>query len=109
MKKVLLSVFVCACALISRSQEEARLLRFPAIHGNQVVFTYAGDLYTVDKTGGVARKLTSSIGYEMFAKFSPNGKQIAFTAQYDGNTEVYVMPSEGGVPKKAHLHSYSRS
>ena len=100
MKKIILSVFICACALISRSQEEARLLRFPAIHGNQIVFTYAGDLYTVDKAGGIARKLTSDIGYEMFAKFSPNGKQIAFTAQYDGNTEVYVMPSEGGIPKR---------
>lgn len=81
------------------AQEEARLLRFPAIHGNQVVFTCAGDLYTVDRSGGLARKLTSDEnGYEMFARFSPDGKQIAFTAQYDGNTEVYVMPAEGGVP-----------
>ena len=81
--------------------KEAKLLRFPAIHGNQVVFTYAGDLYTVPLKGGVARKLTSySDGYEMFARFSPDGKQIAFTGQYDGNTEVYLMPSEGGVPKR---------
>ncbi|MGD0711612.1 MAG: protease, partial [Bacteroidales bacterium] len=100
MKRILFSVFICAYALLSRSQDEARLLRFPALHGNQIVFTYAGDLYTVDKTGGIARKLTSDAGYEMFAKFSPNGKQIAFTAQYDGNTEVYAMPSEGGVPKR---------
>jgi tricorn protease len=79
---------------------EARLLRFPAIHGNQVVFTYAGDLYTVPATGGQARRLTSDVGFEMFARFSPDGKQIAFTGQYDGNTEVYVMPSEGGMPKR---------
>ncbi len=80
---------------------EARLLRFPAIHGNQVVFTYAGDLYTVPLKGGVARKLTSySDGYEVFARFSPDGKQIAFTGQYDGNTEVFLIPSEGGVPKR---------
>jgi tricorn protease len=85
---------------ILSGQEEARLLRFPAIHGNQVVFSYAGDLYTVDKTGGIARKLTSHEGYEMFARFSPNGKQIAFTGQYDGNTEVFLMPSTGGVPKR---------
>jgi tricorn protease len=79
---------------------ESRLLRFPAIHGNQIVFTYAGDLYTVAASGGVARRLTSDIGFEMFARFSPDGKQLAFTGQYDGNTEVYLMPSQGGVPKR---------
>lgn len=77
---------------------EARLLRFPAIHENRIVFTYAGDLYTVSTKGGVARKLTSHEGYEMFARFSPDGKYIAFTGQYDGNTEVYLMSAQGGVP-----------
>ncbi len=80
--------------------DEARLLRFPAIHGDQIVFTYAGDLYTVPATGGTARRLTSDVGFEMFARFSPDGKQIAFTGQYDGNTEVYVMPAEGGTPRR---------
>jgi tricorn protease len=80
--------------------DEARLLRFPAIHGNQVVFTYAGDLYTVNAAGGTARKLTNHEGFEMFARFSPDGETIAFTGQYDGNTEVYLMPSQGGVPKR---------
>jgi tricorn protease len=82
------------------SQNDARLLRFPTIHGNQIVFTYAGDLYTVVSTGGVARKLTNDVGFEMFARFSPDGKQLAFTGQYDGNTEVYLMPAEGGIPKR---------
>lgn len=80
--------------------QETRLLRFPAIHGNQIVFTYAGDLYTVAATGGVARKLTNDVGYEMFARFSPDGKRLAFTGQYDGNTEVYTMPAEGGIPQR---------
>ncbi len=79
---------------------ESRLLRFPAIHGSQVVFTYAGDLYTVPAAGGVARRLTSDVGFEMFARFSPDGKSLAFTGQYDGNTEVYLMPAQGGVPKR---------
>ena len=84
-----------------KAADEARLLRFPAIHGDQIVFTYAGDLYTVSVTGGLARKLTSDAkGYEMFARFSPDGKTLAFTGQYDGNTEVYVMPSEGGTPRR---------
>lgn len=80
---------------------EARLLRFPAIHGDQIVFGYAGDLFTVDSKGGVARRLTSDPkGYEMFPRFSPDGRHLAFTAQYDGNTEVYVMPADGGVPRR---------
>ncbi|MFZ4520616.1 MAG: S41 family peptidase [Bacteroidales bacterium] len=101
MKKITM-LLTCLCFLgILAAQEEARLLRFPTIHGNQVVFTYAGDLYTIDKTGGLARKITSDEnGYEMFARFSPDGKQIAFTGQYDGNTEVYLIPAEGGVPKR---------
>ncbi len=79
---------------------EARLLRFPAIHGDQIAFTYAGNLYTVPANGGVARRLTSHDGFEMFARFSPDGKWLAFTGQYDGNTEVYLMPAQGGVPKR---------
>jgi tricorn protease len=90
----------CLAAGIAGAQQEARLLRFPAIHDNQVVFTYAGDLYTVDASGGVARKLTNDPGYECFARFSPDGKTVAFTGQYDGNTEVYRMAAEGGVPSR---------
>ena len=78
--------------------QEARLLRFPAIHGNQLVFCYGGDLYTVTTDGGLARRLTTDVGYEMFPRFSPDGKWLAFTAQYDGNTEAYLMPALGGKP-----------
>src|SRR5215469_3260487 len=94
------TVIFCLCISPARAQDEARLLRFPAIHGDQVVFTYAGNLYTVPARGGIARKLTNHDGFEMFARFSPDGKWLAFTGQYDGNTEVYVMPAEGGVPKR---------
>ncbi len=82
------------------SRDEMRLLRFPAIHGQQIVFTFAGDLYTVDANGGTARKLTNHEGFEMFARFSPDGKTLAFTGQYDGNTEVFTMPAEGGEPTR---------
>jgi tricorn protease len=85
---------------VSYAQQEARLLRFPAIHGDQVVFTYAGSLYTVSSSGGTARKLTSHDGYEMFPRFSPDGRHIAFTGQYDGNTEVFLIPSSGGEPRR---------
>lgn len=78
--------------------EEARLLRFPATNGNDIVFSYAGDLYKVSARGGEAKRLTSHAGYEMFPRFSPDGKTIAFTGQYDGNTEVYTIPADGGEP-----------
>lgn len=99
-RMLLPAIFVLFSFTSAFAQSETRLLRFPAIHGNQVVFSYAGDLYTVSSKGGTARKLTNDLGYEMFARISPDGKLIAFTAQYDGNTEVYLMPSEGGIPKR---------
>ena len=78
------------------------MLRFPTIHDSDVVFSYGGDLYSVDIKGGIAHKITNDAnGYEMFARFSPDGKHLAFTAQYDGNTEVYVMPyPECGTPMR---------
>ena len=78
--------------------EETKLLRFPATNGQEIVFSYAGDLYKVPANGGEAVRLSSHVGYEMFPRFSPDGKTIAFTGQYDGNTEVYTLPAEGGEP-----------
>lgn len=98
-KKLILSIFVLAGApMLLSAAGEARLLRFPATNGNEIVFSYAGDLYKVPASGGEAQRLTSHVGYEMFPRFSPDGKTIAFTGQYDGNTEVYTMPATGGEP-----------
>jgi tricorn protease len=80
------------------SEREARLLRFPATNGQEIAFSYAGDLYRVPIQGGEAVRLTSHKGYEMFPRYSPDGKTIAFTGQYDGNTEVYTIPADGGEP-----------
>ena len=77
-----------------------RLLRFPDVHGDRVVFTYAGDLWQASAAGGTATRLTSHPGLELFAKYSPDGNWIAFTGQYDGDEQVYVVPSGGGAPKK---------
>ena len=100
MRRIFLSSILMVCASVLLANNEARLMRFPTISNDQVVFTYAGDLYSVPQTGGIARKLTSHVGLEIFAKFSPDGKQLAFTGQYDGNTEVFLMPADGGVPQR---------
>ncbi len=101
MKKLLFLMMILMIQGYIHAQDEARLMRFPAISGNQIVFSYAGDLYTVEKAGGLARKITNDEnGYEMFPRFSPDGKKVAFTGQYDGNTEVFVIPSQGGIPQR---------
>ena len=100
MKKTFVFLF-CVFAFTTQSilaSGEARLLRFPTTNGSEIVFSYAGDLYKVPVNGGEATRLTSHVGYEMFPKFSPDGKTIAFTGQYDGNTEVYTIASTGGEP-----------
>ncbi|MBT3422783.1 MAG: protease [Bacteroidetes bacterium] len=101
MNKVSVLLFLIVVSITSAiAQEEARLMRFPSIHGNQVVFSYAGDLFSANTQDGQAKKLTNHVGYEMFAHFSPDGKNIAFTGEYDGNREVYVISAKGGVPKR---------
>ena len=104
MKRFLIALITLVTAalplLAAPTADEARLLRFPAVGGGKIVFCYAGDLYSVDINGGRAVKLTSDVGYECFPKISPDGKTVAFTAQYDGNTEVYTIPITGGEPKR---------
>jgi tricorn protease len=76
------------------------LLREPSISGTLIVFLSAGDLWTVPRTGGAAKRLTASPGLKEFPRFSPDGRHIAFTANYDGNANVYVMPTDGGDTKR---------
>ena len=97
---LLTAVLLFSIPAMAAPGNEARLLRFPATNGTDIAFTYAGDLYTVPVTGGEARRLTSHIGFEVFARYSPDGSTIAFTGEYDGNREVYVIPAKGGEPKR---------
>ena len=90
-----LSVVLCLS-----SKAQTKLLRFPDVYDDHIVFTYASDLWTVSTKGGMAIRLTAHPGMEVFAKFSPDGKYIAFTGQYDGDEQVYVIPSTGGMPKQ---------
>ncbi len=79
MKKKLYMLIAFAVLCLTANAKEGRLLRFPTTNGTDVVFSYAGDLYKAPLGGGNAQRLTSYVGYEMFARFSPDGKSIAFT------------------------------
>ena len=79
---------------------QTKLLRFPDIAGDRVAFCYAGDIWTAPAKGGNATRLTAHPGLELFPKFSPDGKWIAFTGQYEGDEQVYVVPAEGGEPRQ---------
>ena len=90
---------ICVLALVALSATAApaeagtKLLRFPDIHGDRVVFCHAGDLWLAPAAGGTATRLTAHPGYEIFPRFSPDGRFIAFTGQYDGDEQVYVIPA----------------
>ena len=83
-----------------KAQTDARLMRFPDINNDLIAFVYAGDIWTVDANGGDAVRLTSHKGLELFPRISPDGQWIAFSAEYSGSRQVYVMPSAGGTPKQ---------
>ena len=82
----------------------ARLLRMPAVNATQVAFAYANNIWIVERGGGTARRLTSFQGQTSNPHFSPDGKWIAFSAEYAGNTDVYVVPAEGGEPRRLTWH-----
>jgi tricorn protease len=93
-------LLVPALAFAQPSGRETLLLHHPDIHGNNLVFVYGGDLWLADTQGGLARRLTSDRGEELFPKFSPDGKWVAFTGQYSGNRQVHVIGVEGGAPRQ---------
>ena len=89
-----------ALCLAGPASAQTKLLRFPDVHGELVAFCYAGDLWLAPASGGSARRLTAHPGQELFPRFSPDGRSIAFTGQYDGDEQVYVIPVEGGAPRQ---------
>jgi len=107
MRKLITILAVVAMGTIASAQERltslerlTRLLRQPDIHGDQIAFVYAGDLWIVSAKGGDARRLTSDDGMEYFPKFSPDGRWIAFTGDYSGSRQVFVISVDGGAPRQ---------
>ena len=96
----LILLLASASLLSSNAEAGTRLLRFPDVCGNRIVFTYAGDLWSVATQGGTAVRLTAGPGVEQAAHFSPDCSQIAFTGQYSGDDQVFVMAASGGEPRQ---------
>jgi tricorn protease len=94
--RLLIALVLLSAAVFAA--EEGRFFTYPTIHNDKIAFTYESDLWVVGAKGGVATRLTTFSGTESMAKFSPDGKWLAFTATYDGASAVYLMPAEGGVP-----------
>jgi len=102
---LLLALLCLATAAPARADGDATLMRFPTLHGDTVVFEAHGNLWQVNRAGGTASRLTAEPGYEVMPRFSPDGRWIAFTGQYQGNRDVYVIPAGGGVARRLTFHS----
>jgi tricorn protease len=96
--------FLATAELAAQSANQYALLRKPTVSKTQIAFSYGGDLWVVDRSGGEAKRLTSDVGIEIDPLFSPDGTMIAFTGEYDGNEDVYVVPAAGGIPKRLTTH-----
>src|SRR5580698_10713606 len=107
MRKLLLLLSAVALTIPQSASAQPNpplLLRFPTVSKTQIVFNYADDLWIVSRNGGDARRLTAGVGVEALPYFSPDGSTIAFTGEYDGNLDVYVVPATGGVPRRLTYH-----
>jgi tricorn protease len=106
MKKLISFCCIVAFCLTATAQIDAGLFRFPDVSKTQIVFTYGNDIWIMPKEGGTAEKLSSPTGVESFPKFSPDGKSIAFSGNYDGNSDAYTIPVKGGVPLRLTSHGF---
>lgn len=96
---------IAAClATAPAALAQPRILQSPAISRDLIAFGYAGDLWTVPRAGGTATRVTTGLGPESGPVFSPDGQSIAFTGEYDGNTDVFTVPATGGVPARITFH-----
>src|SRR6187402_2739295 len=89
---------------VSAQPDATRMLRSPTVSATHVAFAFANNIWVVERAGGTARRLTSFQGQTTNPKFSPDGRSIAFSGEYGGNVDVYVVPSEGGEPTRLTWH-----
>ena len=104
MKHALFSVLILGAGALSLRADDKILAQHPTLSQDRIVFSFAGDLWSVPRQGGNAIHLTASPGNESNPVFSPDGSMIAFSGEYDGNVDVFVIPAAGGVPKRLTYH-----
>ena len=105
MKLFTLAALTCASVLtVAAAPGSIHLVQKPTMNKTEIVFSYSGDLWRVSREGGIASRLTSGPGFESDAAFSPDGKTLAFTGEYDGNVDVFTVPASGGIPKRVTYH-----
>src|SRR5215472_18665979 len=103
-RRLFFALLLCLSIFGAATAQGTRLLRHPTVSRDSVAFEYAGDLWVVARSGGQARRLTSTQGVELDPYFSPDGSQIAYTSTVAGNTDVYVVPTSGGEPRRLTYH-----
>src|SRR2546425_10320805 len=101
---VFTSTLSAADTSIVSGSVDARMFRYPAVSTSEIAFVYAGDIWVAPKSGGTATRLSSPRGEEIFPRFSPDGSLIAFTGNYDGNQDIYVVAASGGLPRRLTYH-----
>lgn len=107
MRLTIITLCLLFISSMAVAQMSARLLQHPDVSKTHIAFSYGGDIWIADKAGGLANKLSSAKGDETFPRFSPDGARIAFSGNYDGNTDIYVLPALGGVPTRVTHHGMS--
>ena len=100
-RRVILGIFLSTAAFAARAQTPGQtLMRYPTLHGNTIVFVAHDNLWSVARSGGAATRLTADAGRDLMPRFSPDGRWIAFTGEYQGNRDVYVIPAQGGPARR---------
>src|SRR5690242_12877491 len=95
------AIMLLAC---TAAQADVRLLRHPSYHNGQVAFSYLGDIWIANENGTGVQRLTDHRARDIYPRFSPDGKWIAFSSNREGNYDVYVMPAQGGKPRQLSFH-----
>ncbi len=106
MKRIFLGLMALMAVQLSFSQVSAKLMRYADVSDARIAFVYGGDIWILPKDGGAAHQLTHSLGEESWPRFSPDGKEIAFSASYNGNIDLFVMPVGGGIPTRVTYNSF---
>jgi len=108
-RKCIVLVFLvaccCACSALAAIEPHGGMMRYPDVSATHITFVYADDIWIVPRSGGMASPLASPPGGESFPRFSADGLTIAFNGNYDGNTDIYTVPVEGGIPQRVTYHS----